>query len=59
MECKKCGMEAIISDKQLRFEGDESPSTETKAYYALTYRCRNRHCENFDKEVGTENVYID
>ncbi|MCI5678716.1 MAG: hypothetical protein MR278_01835 [Bacteroidales bacterium] len=59
MKCDKCGMEAIISDKQLGFEGDESPDTETKAYHALTYSCRNRHCENFEKEVGTEKVYLD
>lgn len=59
MECKKCGMAAIIYDKQLCFEGDESPDTETKAYHALTYQCRNINCDNFKKEVGTEKIYLD
>ena len=59
MQCKKCGMEAFISGKKLKFEGDASPETETKAYNEITFSCRNKQCSNFEKEVGTEKIYLD
>lgn len=59
MECKDCGMDGFIDRKVLGFEGDESPDTETKAFYQLTYICRNRQCKSFGKNIGEEKVYLD
>lgn len=59
MKCEVCGMEAYISNKRLKFEGDESPDTETKAFNELTYKCRNKQCSQYEKEIGTEKVYLD
>ncbi len=44
MKCPKCNIEMQITKSNLRFEGDNSPDTETKAYRVLTLECRNPQC---------------
>ena len=56
MQCKGCGLEAMIADKKLCFEGDESPDTGTRAFYELTYKCRNPQCPEFGKVLETAKV---
>lgn len=59
MKCKECGLDAIITNKKLCFEGDESPDTGTRAFYELTYQCRNPQCPEFWKVLEKAKVYLD
>ena len=62
MECKECGMEAMILERsKLLFEDDDTAEKETKAYYIQKYGCRNPHCRNHREKVslGEKKVYID
>lgn len=53
MKCNACGVYAYIDSTEVVFEGDESPDTETKAYYNQHFVCRNPACPNNGKEIGT------
>lgn len=59
MECMKCKTDGFITGRKLCFEGDESPETETKAYYEMTFTCRNPQCSAQGQEIGKEKVYLD
>lgn len=59
MRCKECGIDAMIAGKKLCFEGDESPDTGTRAFYELTYQCRNPQCPEFGKVLEKTKVYLD
>ena len=56
MKCPKCGMDAIISEARNVAEGDHSPDTQTRIYRVLTFRCRNRQCEDCGREIGQERL---
>ena len=49
MKCPKCGIEMQITNSKLRFEGDTSEQTETKAYRVLTLKCRNKQCSGHEE----------
>ena len=49
MVCPVCELEAAIVSNELVFNQDEQ-----KLYRKMTYNCRNRNCQNFQKEVGEE-----
>lgn len=51
MKCPKCGIEMQITDSKLRFEGDTSVDTETKAFKVLTLKCRNKQCVGHTEEI--------
>lgn len=53
MKCPHCNIEMQITKSHLRFEGDKSPDTETKAYRVLTLQCRNPNCIGAIKQVET------
>lgn len=56
MKCPNCNVEMQIISNKLRFEGDESPDTETKAIRVLTLKCRNTQCVGHTEVVEhTEN----
>lgn len=59
MRCKECGIDAMIAGKKLCFEGDESPDTGTRAFYELTYQCRNPQCPEFGKVLETIKVPLE
>ncbi|MEA5058261.1 MAG: hypothetical protein VB047_12000 [Anaerotignum propionicum] len=59
MKCSNCGLDGMISAKKLRFEGDKDPNTPTKAFYDMTFTCRNPNCTEFHKEIGTLAVPLD
>lgn len=65
MRCSKCGLDMRIKERsQILFEGDDSPDTETKAFYELTFTCENRQCpdykkEDVEKETVTEKFYLE
>lgn len=51
MKCPLCDIEMQIKGSTLRFEGDTSPDTETKAYRVLTLECRNPQCKGHTETV--------
>jgi hypothetical protein len=51
MKCPKCGIEMNIADSRLRFEGDNSPDTPTKAIRVLTLKCRNPQCTGYTETI--------
>ena len=60
MVCKKCGVEAIITDRSsLGFEGDKSPDDETRCFYVYTFGCRNPQCSEHGKKIAEKKVYLD
>lgn len=59
MKCSKCGLDGIISSKKLRFEGDSDKDIQTKAFYDMTFTCRNPNCTEFQKEIGKMEVQIE
>jgi len=59
MKCSKCGLDGIISSKKLRFEGDSDEDTQTKAFYEMTFTCRNPNCTEFQKEIGKTEVQME
>ncbi len=58
MKCPKCGIDAMITDKKLGFEGDDDPEKQTKAFYTFTYGCRNQACSEYGKEIDKTKVYL-
>ena len=54
MKCPKCNIEAAISSTKYVTTGDDSPETETKLFIEQKFTCRNRHCVDFGKEIGTK-----
>lgn len=54
MKCPKCSIEMQIINSKLRFEGDESPDTETKAIRVLTLKCRNKQCSGHEEVIEHE-----
>lgn len=54
MKCPKCGIEMQIISNKLRFEGDTSPDTRTKAIRVLTLKCRNKQCVGHTEVVEHE-----
>ncbi|WP_313528799.1 hypothetical protein [Anaerotignum sp.] len=59
MKCEKCGLDGMISSKDLKFEGDKSPDTPTKAFYDMKFTCRNPNCSEFRKEIGVLKVPLE
>lgn len=59
MKCSKCGLDGIISSKKLRFEGDSDKDMQTKAFYDMTFTCRNPNCTEFQKKIGKMEVQIE
>lgn len=59
MKCSKCKTDGFITGRKLCFEGDNSPDTATKAFYEMTYSCRNPQCSENGKEIGKEKVYLE
>lgn len=47
MVCPKCGLEAVITKNKRVFKTDEG-----KLFRIMTYSCRNKKCNDFEKEVG-------
>lgn len=43
-----------IVSSNLRFEGDESPTTKTKAFRVLTLKCRNKQCSGYEETIEHE-----
>lgn len=58
MQCNSCGLDGMITSQVLRFAGDDSPETQTKAYYDLTFTCRNPNCPSCGKEIGSMAVEV-
>ena len=54
MKCPKCNIEMQIIKSNLRFEGDTSPDTQTKAIRVLTLKCRNKQCSGHEETVEHE-----
>jgi hypothetical protein len=51
MRCPKCNIEMKIISNKLRFEGDKSPDTTTKAIRVVTLKCRNKQCSGHEEVV--------
>ncbi len=51
MKCPLCNIEMQIRNSALRFEGDTSPTEETKAYRVLTLECRNPQCSGHTEVI--------
>lgn len=47
MQCPKCKCEAMISTQRMMFDKEEE-----KLYRILTYSCRNKKCDKYEKEIG-------
>ena len=54
MVCPVCNTQAVIKSSAMIFVEEEH-----KLYRNMVYACRNKKCENFDKEIGTEKKPMD
>ena len=52
MKCPKCEVEMRISKSQ-------NVLKDNKLFRRLTFMCRNKECENYNKEVKTEELELD
>lgn len=58
MICSECKHEGYIEKADLKVTGDKSPEEKTKIYKTLVFKCRNKKCINFGKEIGQEDILI-
>lgn len=54
MVCPKCKCEAMIKKQRMVFRQEEN-----KLYRVLTYTCRNKKCDRYEKEVGEVSNEVD
>ncbi len=52
MKCPKCNIEARIVNSKYVVEDDDTSLIPTKLFLAQTFVCRNRQCEDFEKEIA-------
>ena len=52
MVCPLCKIEARISKATNVFRNE-------KLYKRFEYSCRNKECENYEKEIGDEEIELD
>ena len=51
-KCPKCNGTLSIAKSHIKFEGDNSPDTETKAYNVLDMICTNPRCPNYTSDLS-------
>lgn len=54
MKCPLCNIEMRIVKSAVRFENDDTPDFQTKAYRVLTLKCRNPQCTGYETQVESQ-----